>query len=217
MVMELLEGRSLAELLRVRRKLPASAALAIAVEMLRTLAAVHAKGIVHRDLKPDNVFLVGELAEPRLKLLDFGVSLLMAADERRKRLTQAGDVFGTPQYMAPEQAQGKLEVDPRADLFTVGEILYEMLVGHPVFDGPSPLAVIQAVAWCEFEPPSRFEPGIDPQLEQALLRALQRDPRDRFQTADEFLVPLLEAAGRTPSYRDGVIAGLAGFDSPEGS
>jgi serine/threonine-protein kinase len=207
-VMELLEGRSLAELLLGRRPFPTIAALSVAIEILSTLAAVHAKGIVHRDLKPDNVFLQGDLAEPRIKILDFGVSLLVSADEQRKRLTQAGDVFGTPQYMSPEQAQGRLDVDHRSDLFTVGEILFEMLTGRPAFDGPNPLAVIAVVAMCEVTPPGRLVAGLDPAFDRIVLRALERDPRDRFQDADEFLAPLLELARRDSRYSEGRLLDL---------
>jgi tRNA A-37 threonylcarbamoyl transferase component Bud32 len=213
-VMELLDGRSLADLLACRRPFPTIAAITVAIEILRTLAAVHAKGIVHRDLKPDNVFLPGDLADPRIKILDFGVSLLVSADERRKRLTQAGDVFGTPQYMSPEQAQGKLAVDGRSDLFTVGEILYEMLTGRPAFDGPNPLAVIAAVAMCDVEPPTSVVAGLDPDLERIVMRALERDPQDRFRDADEFLVPLLEAARRDPRYREGRLLDLPAPPKP---
>ncbi|MBI5490603.1 MAG: protein kinase [Deltaproteobacteria bacterium] len=208
-VMELLEGRSLAELIAERTRFPVGAVVTIGVEVLRTLAAVHAKGIVHRDLKPDNLFLPGELSRPRLKILDFGVSLLVTADERRKRLTQAGDVFGTPQYMSPEQAQGKLDVDARSDLFTLGAILYEMLAGRPAFDGPNPLAVINAVALCEVEPLGSLVPGVDPDLERIVLRALERDARDRWQSADEMLEWLVPLARRDPRYRDGRLLDLA--------
>jgi tRNA A-37 threonylcarbamoyl transferase component Bud32 len=214
-VMELLEGRSLAELLAGRRPFPTIAALTIAIEILRTLAAVHAKGIVHRDLKPDNVFLSGDPADPRIKILDFGVSLLVSADERRKRLTQAGDVFGTPQYMSPEQALGRMDVDHRSDLFTLGAILFEMLIGRPVFDGPNPLAVIAAVAMCEVTPPGQLVAGLDPVLDGIVTRALERDPRNRFQDADEFLAPLLELARRDPRFLDGVLLDVPRvFDRP---
>jgi hypothetical protein len=220
MVMELLEGRSLAALLHEGQPLPESAALSVTIEVLRTLDAVHAKGVVHRDLKPENIFLTGDLAAPRLKVLDFGLSLLASRDERRKRLTQAGDIFGTPQYMAPEQAQGRLDVDHRTDLFTVGEILYEMLTGRPVFDGPNQLAVIASVALCEVVPPRSLLETIDLDLERAILKALERDPRDRFQSAAEFLAPLLEVAHRTPAFRDGCIVGFdtaaAEFTAPLG-
>jgi serine/threonine protein kinase len=209
MVMELLDGCSLAQLMLEGRRFTPAAAVSLAIEVLRTLVAVHAKEIVHRDLKPGNLFLVGDLSDPRLKILDFGVSLLLSADERRKRVTQDGNAFGTPEYMSPEQAQGKLDVDQRSDLFTVGEILYEMITGRPVFDGPNSLVILSAVAECVVEPPGRFVGGLDPDLERALLRALAREPQDRFQSADEFLVPLLAFACRDARYRDGRMLDLA--------
>jgi hypothetical protein len=207
-VMELLEGLSLGELLRQRGRLAPAAAVTIAIEILRTLAAVHAKGIVHRDLKPDNVFLLDLAGEPRLKVLDFGISLLVADDERRKRLTRAGEVLGTPQYMSPEQAQGRTDIDHRSDLFTVGSILYEMLVGRPVFDGPNQYAIAGAVALGVFERPGDLLAGLDPALEQTVLRALAREPAARFAAADEFLAPLRAVAGADPRYREGRILDL---------
>ena len=209
MVMELLHGHSLDSLMRPGRRFAPMAAVGLAIEVLRTLVAVHAKGIVHRDLKPANLFLVGDPGEPRLKILDFGLSLLRATDVRNARVTQAGDVFGTPEYMSPEQAQGRLEIDPRADLFAVGEILYEMLVGRPVFAGANQLATLALVAACVVEPPSRFVRALDPKLERALLRALAREPQDRFQTAEEFLAPLLAWARRDPRFQDGALLDLA--------
>lgn len=209
-VMELLEGRSLGDLLRERRRLSPMAAVTVAIEILRTLAAVHTKGIVHRDLKPDNVFLLDEAGEPRLKLLDFGISLLRTGDERHKRLTQAGQVLGTPQYMSPEQARGATDIDRRSDLFTVGSILYEMLTGRPVFDGPSPFAIAGAVALCMFQPPGALVPGLDARVERAVLRALEREPENRFQTAEEFLEPLRAVASEDARYRDGRILDLGG-------
>ena len=209
-VMELLEGRSLGELLRERRRLTPITAVTVTIEVLRTLAAVHAKGIVHRDLKPDNVFLLDEAGEPRLKLLDFGVSLLRTGDERQKRLTQAGQILGTPQYMSPEQARGATNVDRRSDLFAVGAILYEMLTGRPVFDGPSPYAIAGAAALCMFTPPGALAPDLDPRLEQVVLRALECDPEARYQTAEEFLEPLRAVASEDARFRDGRILDLGG-------
>ncbi|MCK9463567.1 MAG: serine/threonine protein kinase [Proteobacteria bacterium] len=209
-VMELLEGCSLAQLMLVGRRFTPAAAVSLTIEVLRTLVAVHAKGIVHRDLKPGNLFLVGDLADPRLKILDFGISLLLSANEQRKRVTRDEGAFGTPEYMSPEQAEGRLDVDQRSDLFTVGEILYEMLTGHPVFDGPNPLSVLAAVAECAIEPPSRYADDLDPDLERTLLRAIERDPRDRFQSAEQLLVPLLAFARQDDRFRDGRILDLGG-------
>jgi serine/threonine-protein kinase len=99
-------------------------------------------------------------------------------------------------------------VDHRSDLFTVGEILFEMLTGRPAFDGPNPLAVIAVVAMCEVTPPGRLVAGLDPGLDRIVLRALERDPRDRFQDADEFLAPLLDLARRDSRYSEGRLLDL---------
>jgi serine/threonine-protein kinase len=207
LVMELLEGWSLGRIIEERGRLPTLTAITIAVEALRTLAAVHEKGIVHRDLKPDNIYLVGQVAAPQLKILDFGVSLL-AAGEGAARLTQAGDVFGTPQYMSPEQAQGRLDIDHRSDLFTVGEILYEMVTGHPAFGGANPLAVAMAVAMCEFPPPRTHVPDIDPDLEAVIAHAMKLDPAARYQCADEFLERLVAVGRKNPRFQIGRVLDL---------
>jgi serine/threonine-protein kinase len=133
MVMEHLEGETLAGRLRRAEKLHWSAACLIARRVADALAAVHDKGIVHRDLKPDNVFLVGNGHDPTatVKVLDFGVAKLLTA-EAVVRLTMRGMLLGTPEYMSPEQCAGA-EVDHRADIYALGCILFEMLTGKPLF------------------------------------------------------------------------------------
>lgn len=215
-VMEMLDGRSLAQIRKERGVLAPIAATTITMEILDALAAVHKKGIVHRDLKPENIYLVGDASERRIKILDFGVSLLAAPGLTRRRLTITGDVFGTPQYMSPEQAQGKLEVDRRSDLFTVGEILYELVTGRPVFEGDNQLAVIRAVVWCEVISPAALGVDLDPVLEAAIMRALQRDPGDRFQSAAEFAEMLREYAARDPRWAEHRIVGFDDEPSSKG-
>jgi serine/threonine protein kinase len=133
MVMEHLEGDTLAERLRRAGKLQWPAACLIARRVADALAAVHDKGIVHRDLKPDNIFLVGNGREPTaaVKVLDFGVAKLLTSDAVA-RLTARGTVLGTPEYMSPEQCAGT-EVDHRADIYALGCILFDMLTGEPPF------------------------------------------------------------------------------------
>ncbi len=207
-VMELLDGMSLADLMFECGRLSAAAAITIAIEVLNTLAAVHAKGIVHRDLKPENIYLVKGPSGPRLKVLDFGVSLLLSPDGRNKRVTGTGDSPGTPAYMSPEQARGVPDVDHRSDLFSVGTILYEMLAGHCLFDGPNPFATLAAVTSCQVEPLRNHTPDVDPDLERVVLRSLEREPRDRYQSAKEFLQPLLAVARRDSRYLEGRILDL---------
>jgi serine/threonine-protein kinase len=209
MVMELLDGLGLGEWLsRTRGRIPSISAVTLVLEVLRTLEAVHAVGIVHRDLKPENIFLHGDADEPRIKLLDFGVSLLQVVDDHGRRLTRAGDVFGTPQHMSPEQAQGRLEVDARSDLFSVGTILYEMVTGRPAFEGDNPLATIQAVAWGEYDRPASLVPGIDRRLTAVIERALQRHPADRYPSAAAFAADLETLAREDPRWRPGRIVAL---------
>src|SRR6185503_15570489 len=127
-VMEYLAGPSLADLVEVPSPMPVARALDLAVQIAEALDAAHAAGIVHRDLKPDNIVVV---AGDRVKLLDFGVAKLMAG-RADPPLTAAGQVFGTPAYMSPEQASGA-EVDVRTDIYSLGAILYEMFTGELPF------------------------------------------------------------------------------------
>ncbi len=204
MVMELLEGTDLARLMMSHGRLTPAAAVTIALEILRTLDAVHAKGIIHRDLKPENVFLTVAEGAVRLKLLDFGISRLVSGS-KRSRLTQKGIVFGTPQYMSPEQAQGMDSVDERSDVFTIGEILYEMLTGREVFPGENNLAILTAVTRCSVTPPREIEPSIPPELEQVILTALERRPDERFQSAAAFIEPLASFAKADARWEPGAI------------
>jgi len=204
MVMELLEGTDLARYTMDNGKLTPIAAVTIALEILRTLEAVHDKGIIHRDLKPENVFLTVVDGAVRLKLLDFGISRLVSGS-KSSRLTQKGIVFGTPQYMSPEQAQGKDSVDERSDVFTIGEILFEMLTGREVFPGENNLAILTAVTGCKVTPPREIEPSIPEELEQVILKALQRSPARRFQSASRFMEPLATMAASDERWEPGKI------------
>jgi eukaryotic-like serine/threonine-protein kinase len=135
-VMEHLDGETLADRLRRTDRIPLEAACEIARQVAEAIGAAHDRGIVHRDLKPENVFLVRDPADPdavaSVKVLDFGIAKLLAADASA-RLTMRGMVLGTPEYMAPEQCQGSDEIDERADVYALGCILFEMLSGEPPF------------------------------------------------------------------------------------
>jgi serine/threonine-protein kinase len=208
MVMEKLEGIDLARLMFTRKVLPTIAAVTLAIEVLRTLEAVHAKGIVHRDLKPENVFLSGDPGEETLKILDFGISRLIPRSGEDRRLTQKGIVFGTPQYMSPEQAWGRDEIDHRSDLFTVGEILYEMITGRPVFEGDNNLAVLSAVTRAEIASPRRIRPSIPEALDRIVMTALSKEPADRFADAGRFADALEELAREDERWAPGRILDL---------
>ncbi|HEX8952233.1 MAG TPA: serine/threonine-protein kinase, partial [Polyangia bacterium] len=186
LIMELLTGRTLSALCKAERRLEPARAVHIARQILSALAAAPARGIVHRDLKPENVFLIQRGGDPDfVKLLDFGIAKLLD-DVDSPELTRAGQVVGTPTYMAPEQARGEKNVDGRADLYGVGAILYRMVTGQRPYSAPNFNALLFAIAQGQLEKPRKLEPGVSPHLEAAILRAMALDPRARFQTAAEF-------------------------------
>ena len=176
-VMEALEGHSVGAILRHDGPIAVPRALAVLEQVGRALGAAHARGVVHRDLKPDNVFLVRrEDGSEQAKLLDFGISKLEQAGER---LTQAGAIIGTPEYMAPEQAAGAA-VDHRTDVYALGVMAYELLTGVLPFEGDSAIATLVAHQTRLPEAPSRRRTGIPPDVDALVLRALAKRPEDRF-------------------------------------
>jgi serine/threonine-protein kinase len=197
LVMELLQGRSLGDLLREGARFAAPRALAIAAAILRGLVHAHGVGVVHRDLKPDNVFLVDPGGpDERVKVLDLGLAKLVVDEQGRSypTLTERGVVFGTPAYMSPEQALGE-EVDARADLYAVAVLLFELLAGRLPFESASPAAVL--VMHVSSPPPTLAEvaPALAASELQPLLdRGLAKRPEDRHADAAAFLAAL-EAAG----------------------
>ena len=184
-VMEYVEGRTLHELLE-SENLETDEVQRLSVEILEALAFAHSKGIVHRDIKPANV-LVTE--DGRIKIMDFGIAHVVGSD-----LTQAGDVLGSPNYMAPEQLS-KRTIDPRSDLFAFGVMLYRMLTGTLPFVGDSFAAIAQAVLSEEPPPPSSVDPAIPDHLSNAVVRCLAKDPDLRFVTADELKHTLRHPSG----------------------
>ncbi len=192
LVMELLDGRPLSSVLEGGRRIAAPRALAIARQILTGLGAAHKMGITHRDVKPENVFLVGEPGAERVKLLDFGI----ASNERAAlKLTAAGVAFGTPEYISPEMAMG-LETDPRADLYSVGVVLFQMVTGRLPFLSKELKELLHAHA--EEAPPSLRavapEARVLPEVEALVLRAMQKVPSDRFDSA-EAMIAAIDALG----------------------
>jgi serine/threonine-protein kinase len=191
-VMEQLEGRTLADAIHQGGPAPAARAVGIAVKIADALGAAHAAGIVHRDLKPENVYLVpGPEGEPDVRVVDFGAAVILG----RSRLTKKGVVFGTPHYMAPEQAAGRA-IDHRTDIYALGILLYEMLTAKVPFEGDTYMGILTQHMFAEPVPPSRVRPeragemGI---LEAVVLRALAKDPNDRFASMGD-LARALQAA-----------------------
>ncbi|GAB2927272.1 protein kinase domain-containing protein [Streptomyces mayteni] len=179
MVMELVEGRTIRELLIDAEAPPVDQALIIVSGVLEALAYSHQHGIVHRDIKPANVIITDTGA---VKVMDFGIA--RALHGAAQTMTQTGMVMGTPQYLSPEQALGKT-VDTRSDLYAVGCLLYELLALRPPFVGETPLSVVYQHVQDTPRPPSEVSPSAPPELDGMVMRALTKDPDDRFQSAEE--------------------------------
>ncbi|HZZ58659.1 MAG TPA: protein kinase, partial [Opitutaceae bacterium] len=177
LVMEFLDGETLAAKLARRRPLPMGEAIHYAAAICDALTYLHASGIVHRDLKPQNVMIC---RDGSLRLFDFGIARL----EKARRLTFVGftPAMGTPDYISPEQVKGK-RGDHRSDIYSLGAMLYEMVTGTTPFEGESPYVVMNARVTGDPVAPRKLDPEIHPGLEEIILHALERDPRARYQDA----------------------------------
>lgn len=187
-VAELLRGDQLGAYFERQGKLPVEEAVAICRPICKALVAAHERGIVHRDIKPENLFLVGEGSARTTKVLDFGISQVST---EHGKLTKTGTVMGTPTYMPPEQARGK-RVDHRADVYSVGAILYEAVTGRRPFDGDEPMATLAAVLTEDPVRPISIVPTIPPGLELVIQKAMAKAPRDRYATMRELDEALAE-------------------------
>src|ERR671917_2500429 len=183
--MEFLEGRNLKQVVRDHGALDPALAVSIVSQILRAARFAHRRGIVHRDIKPHNV-IVDE--EGRAKVTDFGIARAGASD-----MTETGSIMGTAQYLSPEQAQGH-PVDARSDLYSIGVVLYELLTGAVPFDAESPVTIALKQVSEEPVPPRVRNPAVPPALEAVVMRALRKDPAERYQDADQFITALENAA-----------------------
>lgn len=181
LVLEFVDGERLAQVIKRTGPMHPARAFHIAVQINAALVAAHAASVVHRDLKPDNVMLVAtEDDEDFVKVLDFGIAKIAGdAAESRPGITRAGTVFGTPEYMAPEQARGDI-VDFRADLYALGMILYELLAGASAFRGPDVVAVLTAQM---MDAPKALPDSVPPELAALTMRLLEKAPEDRPESA----------------------------------
>jgi len=185
--MEFVDGRTLKTVVTEEGPLPPARAIELTTQILRAARFAHKRGIIHRDFKPHNVIVD---VDDRAKVTDFGIARAGASD-----MTQTGSIMGTAQYLSPEQAQG-LPVSAQSDLYSIGILLFELLTGRVPFEGDSAVAIaLKQVS--ETPPrPSVLNPAVSPELESVVLRALEKEPAQRFADADEF-ADALEAAGRS--------------------
>ena len=194
-VMEFVDGTTLSKAIKHGAPFPAERAIRIAAQIARALGAAHDKGIVHRDLKPENVFLIDrEGRTDFVKIVDFGIAKVTPLDGQTDgpRLTRVGSVFGTPEYMAPEQAAGRSDTDGRVDIYALGTILYEMLCGRVPHKSDSMIRTIAMQMLDEVPLLSKAHPEIEiaPELEEVVMRALAKKREDRYQTMAELLTAL---------------------------
>src|ERR1700727_330881 len=185
--MEYVDGRTLRELLRDDRRLLPERALEITDGVLRALDYSRRNGIVHRDIKPGNVMLT---RSAEVKVMDFGIA--RAVSDAQATMTQTAQVIGTAQYLSPEQARGE-RVDSRSDVYSAGCLMYELLTGRPPFTGDSPVAIAYQHVTENPVPPSRVDPALPPWADAIVLKAMAKDPADRYQSAAEMRMDVQRA------------------------
>ena len=198
-VMEYIEGKTLQslyeELYRAGQRLSYVDGLEYTMQMLDGVEAAHSAGIIHRDLKPDNVIITkGMKGEMLLKLLDFGIAKLKVTGELDKGLTRPGVIMGTPEYMAPEQAYSADKVDSRADIFSLGVMIFEMLAGRRPVGGDDPHQIAAQYLSGQVSKLTDLAPGVDASLAEAVHRAMAPMPKDRFSTVADFRAAIEPAA-----------------------
>jgi eukaryotic-like serine/threonine-protein kinase len=205
--MEYVAGRSLKTIVREQGALDPAVAIDTVVQILRAARFAHKRGVIHRDLKPHNVILD---EEGRARVTDFGIARAGASD-----MTLTGSIMGTAQYLSPEQAQGHA-VSASSDLYSVGVILYELLTGVVPFEGETAVAIAFKQVSAEPRPPSAVNPAVPAALDVIVLRALAKDPAQRFADAEEFIAVLLREREAMPAGRTAAVLAAAAH-RPEGA
>ena len=216
LIMEMLEGESLARRLERLHWLSLDTALDFALQAASALFAAHSHGIVHRDLKPDNIFLVDDqrfVGRELVKILDFGIAKLRGDLSTNPVDTKLGSVIGTPAYMSPEQCRGIPDaVDHRTDIYSLGVILYEMLCGEPPFVAPGPGDLMMMHMTMAPVPPSERRPDVPPSVEQVVLKMLAKHRDERFDSMADFAAALGRAtpiASMTPAPSGAIVISAA--------
>jgi serine/threonine-protein kinase len=205
-VMELIDGTSLDHDLRLTRTLTPARCAIIAAQVAAALGYAHRSGVVHRDVKPGNILLT---ADGQVKVTDFGIAQAVSSEDQ---FTEAGSVMGTATYFSPEQASGA-PVDGRSDVYSLGVVLYEMLVGRPPFVGDSPVDVSGQHVNEPVPPPSQFNSNVPGDLEAIVMESLAKSPSQRYQSADEFRADLLRFSEGQPVRAAGHEVAFFGADA----
>ncbi|HET8658450.1 MAG TPA: Stk1 family PASTA domain-containing Ser/Thr kinase [Micromonosporaceae bacterium] len=198
-VMEFVNGRTLKEVLAVEGRLMPRRALEITADICAALDFSHRHGIIHRDIKPGNVMLT---QNGQVKVMDFGIARALASGATT--MTQTSAVIGTAQYLSPEQARGEA-VDARSDVYATGCVVYELLTGHPPFVGDNPVSVAYQHVREDARPPSDSNRDVPPDIDAVVLKALAKNPMNRYQSAGEMRADLLRAASGRPVYATPVL------------
>src|SRR6185369_11359844 len=217
-VMELLEGETLAARIQRVRAMEESDALRMVKQVTSALQAAHEQGMVHRDLKPENIFLRSHPDYPDfVKVLDFGIAKLLGSSSPLGHHTKTGAVMGTPAYMTPEQCLGESTLDLRSDIYSLGVVLYEALTGRPPFMGDTLGRLIVCHVSEAPPPPASLNPRVSPMMNSVVLRALQKKAKDRFASMKEFrealeLTPVRPPAAAAPAQRQRSISRAVPID-----
>jgi serine/threonine-protein kinase len=190
-VMELVDGTSLADMLRGGRTLTASHSANLMAQVAAALGYAHRNGVVHRDVKPGNILIA---SDGQVKVTDFGIAQAMSVEDQ---LAEEGSVMGTATYFSPEQAEGA-PVDGRSDIYSLGVVLYEMLAGRPPYIGDSPVEVSSQHVHGTVPPPSDFNKSIPPDLQAIVLEALAKSPERRYQSAEDLRSDLVRFSEGQP-------------------
>jgi len=206
-VMEFVEGRTLAEFLAIGRRLTPTQSVELTQKIASALASAHAQGIVHRDIKPGNVMVT---RDGTVKVMDFGIARM----QTDITAPQTSSVIGTPAYLSPEQAQGQ-PVDARSDLYSLGCVLYELLAGRPPFTGDTPVAIAYKQVNSMPVPPSEHNPDVPPRLDAVVMKCLAKNPANRYQSAEELSSDLERVKQGQDVEATPLMAGGAGGDATQ--